>query len=153
MDSFINHYQVLGLSSGEEAFKISKKEITKAYRLKALEMHPDKNPDDPNAVFGFQTLQASYEILKDEKSRMVFNKSLMTRIRQRKLQRCEENETEMMSDDEVIRRWRMRYDREERIITKMVDKFEKINRMSVMKRKTGERMACSFDKMMKHFSM
>ncbi|CAN6850587.1 unnamed protein product [Brassica oleracea] len=37
------------LNSGEEAQKLSEKEITKAYRLKALVLHPDKRPDDPDA--------------------------------------------------------------------------------------------------------
>ncbi|CAA2989064.1 dnaJ homolog subfamily C member 17 [Olea europaea subsp. europaea] len=51
----------------------SEKEITKAYRLKALELHPDKRPDDPNAHDNFQKLTTSYAVLKDEKARKLFD--------------------------------------------------------------------------------
>ncbi|CAG7895960.1 unnamed protein product [Brassica rapa] len=44
MEGFVDHYIVLGLPSGEEALKLSEKEITKAYKLKALVLHPDKTP-------------------------------------------------------------------------------------------------------------
>ncbi|KAL2521177.1 J domain-containing protein [Forsythia ovata] len=68
-----DHYAVLGLPSGEEGAKLSEKEITKAYRLKALELHPDKRPDDPNAHSNFQKLTTSYAILKDEIARKLFD--------------------------------------------------------------------------------
>ncbi|CAK9186017.1 unnamed protein product [Ilex paraguariensis] len=61
MDIEVDHYAVLGLPSGEEGFKLSEKEISKAYRLKALELHPDKRPDDPNADANFQKLKTSYD--------------------------------------------------------------------------------------------
>lgn len=44
----MDHYIVLGLPSAEEGLKLSEKEISKTYRLKALELHPDKRPDDPH---------------------------------------------------------------------------------------------------------
>ncbi|KAI3804038.1 hypothetical protein L1987_32206 [Smallanthus sonchifolius] len=83
MDVDIDHYVILGLPSGEEGLKLSEKEITKAYRLKALELHPDKRPDDPNAPANFQKLQTSYQILKDEKARKLFHDLL--RVKQQKL--------------------------------------------------------------------
>ncbi|TXG64927.1 hypothetical protein EZV62_011921 [Acer yangbiense] len=43
MDVDVNHYDVLGLPSGA---KLTEKEISKAYKLKALELHPDKRLDD-----------------------------------------------------------------------------------------------------------
>ncbi|KAG5612805.1 hypothetical protein H5410_024086 [Solanum commersonii] len=46
----------------------------KAYRKKALELHPDKRPDDPNAHENFRKLKTSYDILKDEKNRKLFDK-------------------------------------------------------------------------------
>ncbi|GMP76306.1 hypothetical protein CsSME_00033045 [Camellia sinensis var. sinensis] len=64
-----DHYVILGLPSGEEGAKLSEKEITKAYRKRALEIHPDKRPDYRNAHPDIQRLNASYAILKDEKAR------------------------------------------------------------------------------------
>ncbi|KAL6201281.1 hypothetical protein ACLB2K_024995 [Fragaria x ananassa] len=72
----VDHYQVLGLPSGEEGAKLEEKEITKAYRAKALELHPDKRPNDPNANAEFQLLNASYEILNDPKARKQLDSSL-----------------------------------------------------------------------------
>ncbi|XP_076894968.1 uncharacterized protein LOC143547423 [Bidens hawaiensis] len=99
MDVDIDHYVILGLPSGEEGFKLSEKEIIKAYRLKALELHPDKRPDDPNAPANFQKLQTSYQILKDEKARKLFHDLL--RVKQQKLQRQSQHDSKrrrMMSD-------------------------------------------------------
>ncbi|KAF5941552.1 hypothetical protein HYC85_019194 [Camellia sinensis] len=64
-----DHYVILGLPYGEEGAKLSEKEITKAYRKRALEIHPDKRPDHRNAYADIQRLNASYAILKDEKAR------------------------------------------------------------------------------------
>ncbi|KAK4722196.1 hypothetical protein R3W88_012429 [Solanum pinnatisectum] len=70
MDIEVDHYTALDLASGEEGTKLSEIDISKAYRKKALELHPDQRPDDPiNAHFNFQKLKASYDILKDEKKR------------------------------------------------------------------------------------
>ncbi|XP_059653653.1 uncharacterized protein LOC132300543 [Cornus florida] len=69
----IDHYRVLGLPSGEEGAKLSVKQISKAYKLKALELHPDKRPGDPNSHTQFHRLKSSYEILRNEKSRKQFD--------------------------------------------------------------------------------
>ncbi|XP_071716965.1 uncharacterized protein [Rutidosis leptorrhynchoides] len=99
MDDNVDHYLFLGLPSGEEGSKLSEKEITKAYRLKALELHPDKRPDDPNAPANFQKLQTSYHVLKDEKARKLFDDLL--RAKRHKLQRDSQQDSKrrrMMSD-------------------------------------------------------
>ncbi|KAJ8562209.1 hypothetical protein K7X08_011500 [Anisodus acutangulus] len=59
--------------SGEEGSKLSQNDISKAYRKKALELHSDKRPHDPNAHLNFQNLKISYNILKDEKHRKLFD--------------------------------------------------------------------------------
>ncbi|XP_031119686.1 dnaJ homolog subfamily C member 17-like [Ipomoea triloba] len=79
MDS--DHYAVLGLPSGEEGARLSDKEIAKAYRVKALELHPDKRPNDPNANIFFQKLKASYEILRDRKARKEYDDRLRAKRR------------------------------------------------------------------------
>ncbi|KAL2602670.1 hypothetical protein AAZX31_10G268600 [Glycine max] len=73
MEAEIDHYAVLGLPSGEEGAKLTDKEINKAYRWKALELHPDKRPDDANAAANFQQLRTSYDILRDDKARKLFD--------------------------------------------------------------------------------
>ncbi|XP_063940482.1 uncharacterized protein LOC108202595 isoform X4 [Daucus carota subsp. sativus] len=74
-------YGVLGLPSGDEGAKLSEDEIKKAYRAKLLELHPDKNPDDPNANHNFLNLQASYEILIDKKARLDFHHRIKKQIK------------------------------------------------------------------------
>ena len=49
-------YELLGLSTSA-----SEEEVRRAYKQKALECHPDKNPDDPNATEKFQALRQGYE--------------------------------------------------------------------------------------------
>ena len=57
-------YKILGV--GRNA---NKNQIKKAYRKLAKEMHPDRNPDDPEANTKFQDLGAAYETLSDEDKR------------------------------------------------------------------------------------
>ncbi|XP_059631033.1 protein CAJ1-like [Cornus florida] len=73
----VDHYRVLGLPSGEEGAMLSEEEIKKAYRLKALELHPDKRRDDPDAHANFQQLNTSYGILKDKNTRKLFDNFLL----------------------------------------------------------------------------
>lgn len=99
MDVEVDHYAVLGLPSGEQGSKLSQKEIKKAYHSKSLELHPDKRPDDPNAHENFQKLKTSYEILKDQKARLVFDDLL--RVKREKALRQSQHSSKrrkMMSD-------------------------------------------------------
>jgi len=61
-------YDVLGVSSTATG-----DEIKKAYRKKARNLHPDKNPNDPDAIRNFQELGAAYEILNDPNTREVYD--------------------------------------------------------------------------------
>lgn len=99
MDVEVDHYVILGLPTGEEGAKLSENEIKKAYRSKALVLHPDKKPDDQDAHEKFQRLKTSYEILKDNKARMVFDDLL--RVKREKLMRQSQQNSKrrkMMSD-------------------------------------------------------
>jgi DnaJ family protein C protein 17 len=86
MDVDVDHYLVLGLPSGEEGAKLSVDDIKKAYRSKALELHPDKRPGNKQALADFQRLQTSYEILKDEKARKLFDDLLRVKREQQRRQ-------------------------------------------------------------------
>lgn len=67
-------YELLDVS-----ISCSEADIKKAYRKKALQCHPDKNPDNPNAAKEFQQLSAILEILTDEAARKAYDKVLKGR--------------------------------------------------------------------------
>lgn len=99
MEAEVDHYLVLGLPSGEEGANLTEKEITKAYRSKARELHPDKRPDDPNAASNFQKLSASYDILKDDKARKLFDDLLrVKRDNQRRQSQRDGKRRKMVSE-------------------------------------------------------
>jgi curved DNA-binding protein CbpA len=55
-----NLYEVLGVTKDA-----SSTAIRKAYLTLAVQLHPDKNANDPKAKDRFQTLQKVYSILSD----------------------------------------------------------------------------------------
>ncbi|GJS84936.1 DnaJ homolog subfamily C member 17 [Tanacetum coccineum] len=126
MAVFINHYTILGFSSSEKGSLVSKEEIKKAYRLKALKLHPDKRLSDPNAVSAFQQLQASYEILKDDNARNAFDYNLI--IQEKKLHRemTRKKMSDLKEEEERMHRKMMAdlYDEKERKRKKMKSDLE-----------------------------
>ena len=73
-------YLIGAVIAGRDFYKIlgvprsaSIKDIKKAYRKLALQLHPDRNPDDPRAQEKFQDLGAAYEVLSDSEKRKQYD--------------------------------------------------------------------------------
>ncbi len=61
-------YEVLGVDKA-----VDDKALKSAYRKKAMQYHPDRNPDDEAAATKFQELSDAYEALKDPQKRAAYD--------------------------------------------------------------------------------
>lgn len=59
-----NYYNILGINE-----KASKDEIKKAYRNLQMKWHPDKNPNNQDAIIMTQQINEAYEVLGDDSKR------------------------------------------------------------------------------------
>lgn len=63
-----DYYKILGVAADASA-----KEITKAYRKLARDLHPDQNPGDEAAEEKFKEVSAAYDVLGDETKRTEYD--------------------------------------------------------------------------------
>ncbi|KAJ8901463.1 hypothetical protein NDN08_007309 [Rhodosorus marinus] len=62
------YYEVLEVDP-----EASMEAVKKSYRALAKEYHPDRRPNDPDAIKKFQTIADAYEVLSDEKKRLIYD--------------------------------------------------------------------------------
>src|ERR1700682_705484 len=63
-----DYYEVLGVSRTASA-----EELKRAYRQLALQFHPDRNPNDPQAEARFKEVNEAYEVLSDQSKRQRYD--------------------------------------------------------------------------------
>lgn len=64
-----DYYEILGVSKTATA-----EELKKAYRKRAIEFHPDKNPGNKEAEEKFKEAAEAYEVLNDEQKRARYDR-------------------------------------------------------------------------------
>lgn len=63
-----DYYEVLGL-----ARNATEAELKQAYRRLAMKLHPDRNPEDPEAGAKFKEIREAWEVLKDPRKRAAYD--------------------------------------------------------------------------------
>ncbi len=64
-----DYYEVLGLARGAD-----EAEIKKAFRRKAMDLHPDRNQSDPKAEGRFKEVNEAYDVLKDADKKAAYDR-------------------------------------------------------------------------------
>lgn len=64
-----DYYDLLGIAKGA-----SEADIKKAYRKKAMDLHPDRNQSNPNAEAQFKEINEAYDVLKDGQKKAAYDR-------------------------------------------------------------------------------
>lgn len=64
-----DYYELLGVARGADEAAIKK-----AYRKKAMELHPDRNKDKPEAEAQFKEVNEAYDVLKDAEKKAAYDR-------------------------------------------------------------------------------
>ena len=63
-----DYYETLGVAKG-----CSEADLKKSYRRMAMKFHPDRNPDDAEAIVKFKEVKEAYEVLSDSQKRAAYD--------------------------------------------------------------------------------
>lgn len=98
--SEIDIYKLVGVE-----ITATEAEIRKSYRKKALECHPDKNPDNPKAAELFHQLQDALAILSDVSARAAYDRMLRAKkASELRIQQLDSKRQKLKSDLEARER-------------------------------------------------
>ena len=104
-----DYYKILGVQE-----TATPEEIKKAFRVRALECHPDRNPGDKSAEEKFKNLAGAYEVLSDPEKRREYDDAVANRASATSGHRGPfgpggaapfESDGQSMSMDEILRRF------------------------------------------------
>lgn len=90
----VDYYDLLGVT-----YNSTVKEIQRAYRQKALTVHPDKNPS-PDAAVLFHALFQAYDVLSDPQAKLAYDELLKARLAKKKKNEAMDSRRRAMKDGE-----------------------------------------------------
>lgn len=101
MDSDLKDLDLYGILEIQQS--ATEKEIKTAYRKKALQCHPDKNPDNPKAAQLFLQLSKILTILTDTAARLAYDKLVNAKIAAKLREKEYDSKRKKLIDDLVKR--------------------------------------------------